>query len=63
MHPRTYLQGRNRNADIENNGWTQRWGGLNREIKIDIYILLCVIVASGNVLFSTGSSAQCSMVI
>ena len=45
--------------------WTQlgeREGGTNWEIKIDIYTLPCVKqVASGNLLYSTGSSAQCSV--
>ena len=30
MHPRTYLQGRNRNADIENRLWTDSGGRRGR---------------------------------
>ena len=37
-------------------------GGLNWEIRFDINTLPCVKeIASGNVLYSTGSSAQCSV--
>ena len=37
-------------------------GGTNWEIRIDIYTLPCVkLIASGNLLYSTGSSAQCSV--
>ena len=34
-------------------------GGTNWEIRIDIYTLPCVsLIATGNVLYSTGSSAR-----
>ena len=37
--------------------------GMNREIEIDIYTLSCVKeIANGNLLCSTGSSAQCPLV-
>ena len=37
-------------------------GGMNWEIRFDINRLPCVKqIASGNVLYSTGSSAQCSV--
>ena len=51
--------------------WTQRGqggggegeGGTNWEIRIDIYTLPCVKqIASGNLLYSTGSSSWCSVV-
>ena len=38
-------------------------GGKNWEIRIDISMLLCVIeIASGNLLYGTRRSAQCSVV-
>ena len=44
--------------------WTpgvgEREGGMNWKIRIDINTLPCVgLIASGNLLYSTGSSAQC----
>ena len=37
-------------------------GGTNWEMKIDIYTLSCVkLIASGKLLYSTRSSAQCSV--
>ena len=40
----------------------KREGGTNWEIRIDIYTLPCVKqIASGNLLYSTGSSAWCSV--
>ena len=37
-------------------------GGTNWEIRSDINTLLCVKqIASGNLLYSTGTSAQCSV--
>ena len=40
-----------------------RGGGMNWEIGIDIYTLLCIKwVANENLLYSTGNSTQCSMV-
>ena len=61
----TYLQGRNRDADVEN-GRVDTEGegksGMNWEIRIDIYTLPCVKeIASGNLLYSPGSSAWCSV--
>ena len=42
----------------------EREGGTNWEIRIDIYILLCVEqITSRKLLYSPGSSAQCSEVI
>ena len=44
--------------------WTRRGGegGVNWEIRFDINILPCVTqIASGNLLYSRGSSAQCSV--
>ena len=43
--------------------WGEGVGGMNWEIRFDINILLCVkYIASGNLLYSTGTSAQLSMV-
>ena len=57
----TYFQGRNRDAGIENghvDTVREGEGGMNWEIRIDIYTLPCVKeIASGNLLYSTGSSA------
>ena len=37
-------------------------GGMNWEIGVDIYALPCVKqIASGNLLYSAGSSARCSV--
>ena len=68
-----FLQSRNRDTDIKN-GWVDTEGkgegGMNREIRIEIYTLIhtyiyiyiCVkYIASGNLLYSPGSSAQCSV--
>ena len=55
-----------RDADIENGhvdtvGGGE--GGTNWEMRIDIYTLPCVKqTASGKLLYSTGSSARCSVV-
>ena len=41
----TYLQSRNRDTDIENKHMDtkgERGGGMDREIGIDIYTLLCI---------------------
>ena len=52
-------------AGIETQGtdvWTRGWGGMNWEIRIDVHVLPCVKqIASGNLLYSTGSSVQCSV--
>ena len=49
QYRRTSLQGRNRDTDVENKrmdtkGGKQWWGGggMNWEIGIDIYILICI---------------------
>ena len=40
-----------------------RGGGMNWEIRFDINTLPCVkYISSGKLLYSTGSSAQCSVV-
>ena len=41
----TYLQGRNRDVDVENRhvDMGRRGDGMNCEIRIDIYTLPCVI--------------------
>ena len=44
-YKRTYLQDRNRVTDVENNLMDTkggRGGGMNWEIGIDIYTLLCI---------------------
>ena len=59
----TYLQGRNRDADIENKQVDMRTGGVNWEIGIDVCALPCIRqAASGKLLCSAGSSAWCSVV-
>ena len=58
----TYLQGRNRDADIEKGLWTEREGevGTNGESSPDVFILPSVkLIASGSLPYSTGSLAQC----
>ena len=59
------MQGRNRDADIEN-GLVDTAGegewGTNLESSIEIYILPCVKqIASGKLLYKRGSSAWCSV--
>ena len=60
------MQSRNRHADLENGHMDMGWGRgtvMNWEIGIDIYILPCVRqTASGNLIYSTGSSAPCFVV-
>ena len=54
----TYLQGRNRDADIENGlvDTGDEKGGTNWESSTDTYSLLCLKqLASGKRLYSTGS--------
>ena len=55
--------GQDSDADVENRPvgmFGGEEGGANWEIGIDIYVLPCVkLIASGNLLYSTGSSAQC----
>ena len=59
------MQGRNRDTDVKNeceDTVGKGEGGTNWEIRIDIYILPCVKeTASGNLLYSTGSSVQRSV--
>ena len=60
----TYLQGRSRDSDIEKNVWTH-WGksGMNWESSINIHTLPYVKEkAGGNLLYSTGNLAWCSVV-
>ena len=56
---RTYLQGRNRDADVENGCMTRRWGqgsGMNWEMGIDIYTLPRVkLMASGKLRITQGA--------
>ena len=59
------MQGRNRDADVEN-GYVDtggdREGGMNWGIGTDIYTLPYIkYIASGKSLYSTGSSAQSSV--
>ena len=61
----TYLQGRNRDTDEENGRVDTggRGGGVNWEIRTDTFTLPCgKQIASGKMLYSTGSSAQGSVV-
>ena len=59
----TYLQGRNRDTDVENRCVDMVESGMNWETRIYIYTLLCVkYIANRNLLCSTGSSARCSVV-
>ena len=60
----TYLQGRNRDRDIVSGHVDMEGeGGTSWEIRIDMYTLLWVKrIASGEkLLYSTGSSARCSV--
>ena len=60
------MQGRKRNADREKGCVDTRGDGegeTNWESRIDIYTLLCVEqTARGKLLYSTGSSAWCSVI-
>ena len=63
----SYLQSRTRDTNIEN-VWPPRgkegWGvfGMNYKIGIDICTVLCIKwIANENLLYSTGNSAQCSV--
>ena len=59
----TYLQGRNRDTDVENRCVDMAESGMNWEIRVYIYTLLCVkCIAKGNLSCSTGSSTQSSVV-
>ena len=59
------MQGRNRDTDVENeceDTVGKGAGGTNWEIRIDIYIFPCVKqTTTGNLVYSTGSSVQCSV--
>ena len=61
------MQGRNRVVNVEKiDVWTQSRSGevreMNWKIRIDIYTLPCAKqIASGKPLYSTGCSAQCSV--
>ena len=65
-YKRTYLQIRNRDTDIENKYMETkggRWGGMNWETGINIYVLLCIkLIINENLLYSTGNLIQCSVV-
>ena len=58
------LPGRRREQTYGHQGGKAAGGGgvMNWEIGIDMYTLACVKqIASGNMLYSTGSSARCSV--
>ena len=61
----TYLQGSNRDADIETRLVDTAWegeGGPGWESSVETHTLPCVKqTASGKLLWNTGTSAQCSM--
>ena len=61
----TYFQGRNKDTEVEDGlVGTVREGevGTNWESSIEIYTLPCVKqIASGKLLYNTGSSTQCSV--
>ena len=60
------MQSRNRDTDVENKRMDskgERSWGVNWEIGIDIYTLLCLKqITNENILYSTGNSTQCSVV-
>ena len=60
------MHDRNRDADVDNghvNTAGEGEGGMNRDIRFGINTLPHVKqIASGNLLYSTGSSARCSVV-
>ena len=62
----TYLQNRNRDRCRETNLRMPRWerrGGMNWENGIDTYTLLGIKqITNENLLYTTGNSAQCSVV-
>ena len=41
--------------------WEEWEDGTNWEVRIDVYTQSCVNDTSGKLLYSTGSSAQCSV--
>ena len=65
MYRWTSLQSRKRDIDVENKGKDTKGGGdgMNWEIGIDIYTLLCIkLIANENLVYSTGNSSQYSAV-
>ena len=60
------LQSRNRDTDVENKLMYTKGGrgsGMNWEIGIYIYTLVCIKqITNENLLYSTGNSTQCSVV-
>ena len=65
MYRWTYLQSRSRDTDVENKGKDTKGGadGMNWEIGIDIYTLLCIkLIANENLVYSTENSTQYSAV-
>ena len=59
------MQGKNGDANVENrlvDSVGEGENGIHRENSIDMYTLSCVKqIASGKLLYSTGSSAWCSV--
>ena len=59
------MQSRNRDTDVENKSMDtegERGGGMNWEIGIDRYKLLCIKeITNENLLYSTGNSTQYSV--
>ena len=60
------MQGRNRDAEVEKGhvGTEEKGeGGMNLEIRIDVYTLPCVKqIANRKLLYSTGSSTLCYVI-
>ena len=57
-------RGRNRDTDVENGHVDTEGegeGGMNWEIRFDLNNTIMCQIASGNLLYNTGSSAQCSV--
>ena len=63
----TYVQDRNRDADIENrfvDKVGEGEGGANWESNTEAYTIPCVKeIATGKLLYNTGTSTQCSVMI
>ena len=57
------LQSRNRDTDVENKHTDtkgEKGDGMNWEVGIDIYTLLCIKqIINENLLYSTGNSTPC----
>lgn len=48
--------------DLRTQGWGGKGGGMNEKISSDIYTLSQIKqIVSGNLLYSAGRSAQCSL--